>query len=178
MHFTIHGIGYFVRIFHSDHQLYQAVKEVNNSQLDSMILDSSNLQKLDLTYSTHLDIIPDEFYIFYLADPISRLEIKTPNKRHKLFFKDLVRSDLLFPSTYIYNTSIFSNPTKSLVIQEEDMGNFGQCKIEAEFNSSLLKMEIVKYEKAPCIGKIYYNGIPLNFNKTDTLNRSIQIKRY
>lgn len=174
---TIHGAGYLIWVYKADNPLFHFASKYKGKQMEENILNnlpSTPNQK----HPTYLDYDPDEYYIAYKADHITRLEIKTSKKKHKLFFKEVSRNDILFPSDFIKKTTEFYFEDNTLYIIEDVIGNFGTCSIsEKHFFPKLLRMNLINFNKNILIGKIYYNNLLLRFEGEDILNRGIEIRK-
>ncbi len=179
IHFSILGSGQLLKVFGKQSGLCEKIKHIEQRYIYETLYDSEKFNTLNIInsnntlVSTFYELLPDDQHILYDLDRTSRLEIKIKNRgRIKIFFKDIVGTELLFP---LHDFSLVENiflKEKGLIVLENDIGNFGKCKIEAaEFDISKLLFDIIEFTcpEQRFISKIYYNNIELLFKKRDTL---------
>ncbi|MDP1744854.1 MAG: hypothetical protein Q8L90_04715 [Bacteroidota bacterium] len=159
--------------------MYEKTKHLDVNKIQEVLYNNEKFNKLGLyksfnaTASTFYELLPDQQFVIYDLERISRLEIKMKNKnRIKLFLKNIVAEELLFP---IYNFNAVLNPFSDeagLIVMENDIGNFGQCVINSDiFDFNALYFDIFKIDllNKSFISKIHYNEQELLFKKKDSL---------
>ena len=158
--------------------MYKLTRNLSTEEITSLLY-SERFQELNLRLengelaSTFFEIIPDQHYIAYDIDRITRLEIKLKNKtRNKIFLREIVSEGLLFP-LYNYNViSLSAYHNEGIIIIENDIGSFGKCKQNIEiFSVDKLFFEIVQYgfPFKSFVFKVIYDGNALEFRKKDGL---------
>ncbi len=179
INFSILGSGYIVKLFDKNSLVYQKTKALNTVEIQELLYNNEKFIQLklynsyDAIASTFYELRPDKQFVIYNLDRISRLEIKMKNqKRIKLFFKNIIVEELLFPF-YNFN-NVFSpfSVEEGLIILENDIGGFGKCVIESEiFDIELLCFDVFKIDSynKQFISKILYDNQELLFTKRDSL---------
>lgn len=176
--YSIIGSGYFIKIFDKNHPLYIKLKSIKCPDIMSYLQDYNSIKELDLkdefgyTYSSFFEIKPSKMLMAYSTDIFTRLEIRTDKyKPIKLFFKDLIRTDYLFPPNYIINESTLENA--GLLVIEYDKGFFGSTKHLHQFErEDQLSFDIISIPQlgATAIKSIKVNGDEVILKQPDTLN--------
>lgn len=179
--YSIIGSGYFVKIFDSNHPLYIKLKSIKNVDVMDYLFDYNSIKELDLkdeagyVYTSFFEIQPSRSFTAYATDIYTRLEIRSEKyKPIKLFFKDLVRKDYLFPPNYIITETTLQN--EGLLVIEYDKGFWGSTKHLHQFEKNdQLEFEIVKIPELPAtaIKSIKVNGKDVLFKQPDSLNYGI-----
>lgn len=179
--YSIIGSGYFVKYFDSNHPLYVKLKSIKNVDVMDYLLDYNSLSELNLkddsgcVYTSFFEIKPSHMFTAYSTDIFTRLEIRTEKyKAIKLFFKDLIRKDYLFPPNYIITETTIQNP--GLLIIEYDKGFWGSTKHLHQFErEDQLEFEVVKIPELPAtaIKSIKVNGKDVLLKQPDSLNYGI-----
>jgi hypothetical protein len=176
--FTIIGSGYYVKIYDQNHPLYKKLKSIKDVDPRVFLLGFRSLEALDLkdetgkVYSSLFEIKPDKTFPIYCIDAFTRLEIKRENtKATKLFFKNLFRTDYLFPPSHIKNEVILKN--EGLLVLEYDKGHWGATTHHCEFPlEDEIKFEIITIQELniKCIKTIKVNDNEIILKQPDTLN--------
>ncbi len=183
--FSIQGSGRIIKYFHPSSTLYKLIGQLAPEEITS-ILYSERFYELNLRLengelaSTFFEIIPDQQYIAYDLDRLTRLEIKLKNRtRNKIFLREIVSVDLLFPLYNFNIRALSSHQDDGLIIIENDIGSFGKCKLELEnFDVDNLFFEIVQYgfPLKSIVFRVLYDVKQLEFRKKDSLfNRDVVV---
>ena len=175
---TIQGSGRIIKYFSTESTLYNLISHLSSDEINNLLY-SERFNELNLRLengelaSTFFEVVPDQQYIAYDLDRITRLEVKLKNKtRSKIFLREIVSENLLFP-LYNYNIRALSKQfSGGLLIIENDIGSFGKCKLELDnFEVDKLFFEMVQYGLPikSVVFRVLYDGKELEFRKRDSL---------
>ena len=175
---SIQGSGRIIKHFSPESSLYRLIGNLSPEEIHNLLY-SEIFHELNLRLengelpSTFFEVVPDQQYIAFDLDRITRLEIKLKNKaRNKIFLREIISESLLFP-LYNYNLRALSKQhSGGLVIIENDIGSFGKCKLDLEnFDVDKLFFEMVQYGLPikSVVFRVLYDGKELEFRKRDSL---------
>ena len=175
---TIQGSGRIIKHFSPESTLYNLICHLSPDEINNLLY-SERFHELNLRLengelaSTFFEVVPDQQFIAYDLDRITRLEIKLKNKaRNKIFLREIVSESLLFP-LYNYNLRALSKQfSGGLLIIENDIGSFGKCKLELDnFDVDKLSFDILQYGLPikSMVFRILYDGKELEFRKRESL---------
>jgi len=176
--FSILGSGYYVKLFDTQHPLYNCLKIFGAENMKSILYDVSAFAKLNIAdekgikYKSFYDDVPTKSHPIYCLDYFSRLEIKRETHTiNKLVFKDLLGIDSLF--TPEYKTTKTELNFNGLLVLEFDKGNFGSASIKEPLQQlSQLHFNLVYIPQLQqyFVELIYFNDKIILLKKLDTLN--------
>lgn len=179
--YSVIGSGYYIKIFDKKHPLYIKLKSIKDADIMTYLLDYNSLAELDLkdesgyTYTSFFEIKPSKMITAFSTDIFTRLEIRAEKyKPIKLFFKDLIRTDYLFPPNYIMSETVLQN--EGLLVIEYDKGFFGGTKHLHQFDpADQLSFEIITIPElnTKAIKSISVNEQEIILKQPDTLNYGI-----
>ncbi|HXD92971.1 MAG TPA: hypothetical protein VNX01_07130 [Bacteroidia bacterium] len=168
-----------------DHPLYLKVLGMDIAAIYEIITNPDAFAKLKLSdntgrlYNSFHEIMADEIFPVYAEDAFTRLEIKPgkTEKRIKLMFKDIERTDYLFVPEYIQNTTT-QLQNKGLMVAEFDKGHFGTTIHPVEFKiGDTINFESVWSSELnqKCVKTITINGNVVCLKRPDTVNLGTQV---
>lgn len=177
--YSVIGTGYVVKIFNKNHPLYIKLKSIpphvdfkeylyNLRSFESLGFKDENGR----TYASFFEMKPSKSFNLYRPDVYSRLEIKLEGFRHKkIFFQNLVRTDYLFPPTYLLRESVLEN--EGLLILEDDKGRFGSTttgRIFYDVEQLNFELMTIPETNEKFVKSIWMDEYELHFKRPDTLN--------
>ena len=175
---SIQGSGRIIKHFSLESPLYKLIGHHSPEEINNLLY-SERFHELNLRLengelaSTFFEVVPDQQYIAYDLDRITRLEIKLKNKaRNKIFLREIISDDFLFP-LYNCNFTLLSNLRDGgITIIEHDIGSFGKCKLELDnFDVDKLSFDILQYglPMKSVVLRVQYDGKEIEFRKRDSL---------
>ncbi len=180
--YSVIGTGYLVKIYDKNHPLYIKLKSIPHVDFKEYLFNLRSFESLCLkdengrTYKSFFEMTPSKSFNLYRPDAFSRLEIRLDGLKHKkIFFQNLVRTDYLFPPTYLLRESVLEN--EGLLILEDDKGRFGNTTTGRKFyDVEQLKFELMKIPETneKFVKSIWMEEYELHFKKPDTLNFGIK----
>ncbi len=181
--FSVIGSGYYIKIFNKDHELYQAITNLNHHDPAEFLLDTTLFQSLKLRdkfgeyYNNFYEVRPSNIFPVFCTDQYTRLEIRRDGSRRtsKIFFKDLIRTDYLFQPEYIKKDTVLFND--GLMALEYDKGHFGVTTHPREFeNINQITFELITIPEINevCIKSIKVADHEVILKQPDTLSYGFQ----